>query len=96
MASITQTSEGTWRVHIRKRGYASVSKTFKRKSEAQRWISLTEANMVTGEHIEVTKLSVQGLSGSFLMNICNSCQRTLKILCSNESKLMHCVIHATL
>ena len=55
MASITQTSEGTWRVHIRKRGYASVSKTFKRKSEAQRWISLTEANMVTGDHIEVTK-----------------------------------------
>lgn len=55
MASITKTAEGTWRVFVRKRGYATVSKTFKKKTEAQRWVSLTEADMVVGKHIEIPK-----------------------------------------
>ena len=44
MASITQTKQKTWRVHIRKRGYETVSKTFEKYAEAKRWASLVGAD----------------------------------------------------
>ena len=55
MASFTQTKQNTWRVHIRKRGYETVSKTFEKYAEAKRWAALTEADMVTGKHVDVYK-----------------------------------------
>lgn len=55
MASITQTAQKTWRVYIRKRGYATVTKTFEKKGDAVRWASLTEADMVTGKFVDVHK-----------------------------------------
>lgn len=55
MASITPTKENTYRVQIRKRGFASVSQTFVKKSDAVRWAAVTEAAMVTGKHLDQSK-----------------------------------------
>ena len=55
MASITLTKEHTYRVQIRKRGFASVSETFAKKADAVRWAAITEAAMATGQHVDSSK-----------------------------------------
>lgn len=55
MAAIRETNEGTWRVEIRKRGFKSVSQTFKKRGDAVRWATLTEGDMVTGRHLDIQK-----------------------------------------
>ena len=57
MATPKLTEENTWRVQIRKRGFASVSKTFLKKTDAVRWAAVTEAAMVTGHHVDQTKMA---------------------------------------
>lgn len=57
MATPKLTEENTWRVQIRKRGFASVSKTFLKKTDAVRWAAVTEAAMVTGHHVDQSKLA---------------------------------------
>ncbi len=48
MATISKTPDGTYRVKIRKRGYSSVSRNFKKKTLAQRWALQVEVDMATG------------------------------------------------
>ncbi|MSQ66104.1 MAG: site-specific integrase [Limnohabitans sp.] len=55
MASIVKTPSGTYKVLIRKRGFAPVIKTFDKKADAQHWAKITEAGMATGQHVDFSK-----------------------------------------
>jgi integrase len=48
MASIVKTTEGTFRAFVRRTGSRSLSKTFKTKTEAERWARQTEAAIESG------------------------------------------------
>jgi len=48
MASIVKTTEGTFRAFVRRTGARSLSKTFKTKTEAERWARQTEAAIESG------------------------------------------------
>lgn len=45
MATITKRGERRWQAKIRKKGYATVSKTFATKAQAERWARLAESQM---------------------------------------------------
>jgi integrase len=48
MATITKTTSGTWQVKVRIKGAKSVTKTFKRKGDATRWIANIEHEIRNG------------------------------------------------
>lgn len=48
MATIRKKGDFQWHVQIRKKGFASVTKTFNTKSEAETWAMITESEMVRG------------------------------------------------
>lgn len=51
MATIFQTSAGTWKAIIRKSGWPTDIKTFRLKRDAEDWATLTEGEMVRGVYI---------------------------------------------
>lgn len=50
MASINQYRGSTWRAIIRRKGFAPLSKTFARKSDAEAWVVKEEAKMGVSEY----------------------------------------------
>ncbi|MBF0186566.1 MAG: site-specific integrase [Magnetococcales bacterium] len=52
MATIRKTPSGTWQCQVRKRGYPSVTKTFRRKRDAEDWSRQTEDEMARGLYID--------------------------------------------
>lgn len=52
MASIRKLPSGKWNVQIRKRGHAPISKTFTTKTDATKWLRLTEAELEQGLFID--------------------------------------------
>jgi integrase len=50
MATVVQTEFGTWRVTVRRKGTKTLTKTFKRKTDADNWATQTEADINKGEH----------------------------------------------
>lgn len=52
MAMIVKTPAGTWKALIRKRGFPTVSKTFRMKRDAEDWGRRTEDEMVRGMYIQ--------------------------------------------
>ena len=55
MAVILLTKQKTYRVQIRKRGFASISETFVKRADAVRWAAITEASMSKGQHLDTSK-----------------------------------------
>lgn len=55
MATPRLTSEGNYRIKIRKRGYQDVTGTFKTKAEAVTFGAITLASMSTGQHVDTSK-----------------------------------------
>jgi hypothetical protein len=51
MATIIQTSAGTWKAIIRKSGWPTDIKTLRLKRDAEDWATLTEGEMVRGVYI---------------------------------------------
>ena len=60
MASIIKTVEGTYRAFVRRTGAKSLSKTFKTKSEAERWARQTEAAIESGTVVKSAKGATVG------------------------------------
>ena len=52
MASIVKTTEGTFRAFVRRTGARSLSKTFKTKTEAERWARQAEAAIESGAQVK--------------------------------------------
>ena len=50
MATIIQTPAGTWQAVIRRRGFKTVKKTFKRKTDATTWARNTETAIDSGDY----------------------------------------------
>lgn len=46
MATLVKTAQGRWKSVIRRRGWPTVAKTFRTKSDAQDWGSATEDEML--------------------------------------------------
>jgi integrase len=62
MAYYEKTPEGTYRFHVKRKGYARRSKTFKRKSDGEKWARTQEAKMDTGDDLpSVAKETVEAL-----------------------------------
>lgn len=57
---------GKWQAQVRKKGFASVSRSFRRKSDAQRWANQIESNYETSSLPPVGK-SLEGISFSALL-----------------------------
>lgn len=51
MAHYEKTEEGTYRFHVKRKGYPRRSKTFKRKSDGEKWARAQEAKMDSGEDL---------------------------------------------
>lgn len=56
-----QTRNGRTRAIIRLKGYKPVSETFPTKPKARAWAIKTEAAMLSGDHVEPTKITVRQL-----------------------------------
>ncbi len=52
MATISKTSEGTWRVQVRMKGWPPIGRTFRTKRDAEDWGRRTEDEMVRGVFIQ--------------------------------------------
>lgn len=50
MATIVQTEFGTWRVTVRRKGAKTLTKSFKRRTDADNWATQTEAAINKGEY----------------------------------------------
>jgi hypothetical protein len=50
MASFDKRANGKWRVQVRRQGLGSVSRSFLRKSDAEKWARETEAEIERGEY----------------------------------------------
>ena len=48
MATITKRENGKWQAKCRKRGYKTISKTFSRKYDAEKWSKKVELEMEQG------------------------------------------------
>lgn len=60
MASIIQTTAGTWRVLVRRKGIKTLCKTFDSKREAERWARQAEADLDAGRSVAVAKGATVG------------------------------------
>ncbi|OZA81133.1 MAG: hypothetical protein B7X64_03125 [Halothiobacillus sp. 39-53-45] len=66
MATVVQTEFGTWRVTVRRKGTKTLTKTFKRKTDADNWATQTEAGpkardcllLNSGKHFALMMLMV--------------------------------------
>lgn len=56
-----QTRNGRTRAIVRLKGHKPVSKTFLTKTKAREWATKTEAAMLSGDHVEPTKITVRQL-----------------------------------
>jgi integrase len=51
MGYVEKTEAGTYRAHAKRKGYPRRSRTWKRKSDAEKWIRSVESKMDTGEEL---------------------------------------------
>jgi integrase len=51
MATIRKRSTGSYEVQIRRQGFKTITKTFKSKTEAQKWARKTEADIEAGSYV---------------------------------------------
>lgn len=62
MGMIRQRGAGQYEAIIRKKGFPRQSKTFRRKKDAEDWITVTEGQMLRGAFIEVEKVEEKTLA----------------------------------
>ncbi len=52
MATIVKAPSKAWKAVIRRKGWPTVSKSFRTRRDAEDWASLTEDEMIRGVHIK--------------------------------------------
>lgn len=55
MATIYQTEAGTWRADIRRKGWPKMSKTFRLKSDVEKWATATEDQILRGIYLPISE-----------------------------------------
>ena len=72
MATITKTTAGTWNAQIRRKGWPTVSKTFRVKRDAENWGRKTEDEIIRGIYIPRTnseKLTVSAALDRYVKEV---------------------------
>ena len=72
MATITKTAAGTWNAQIRRKGWPTVSKTFRVKRDAENWGRKTEDEIIRGIYIPRTnseKLTVSAALDRYVKEV---------------------------
>lgn len=76
MGSIYITTEGTYRAQAKRKGYTRRSKTFDRKSDAQKWIRSVESKMDTGEELpSVATDTVDAVVRRYIQENCQDAEK---------------------